>query len=125
VGAWFHEAAPEHLFGGAAARERRAGRCRHGGRQPSARCRGRDARRHARRAAASRRLADAGCSGARRSGDTLSARAVAVADARLKARAPLNLTYRDLTTLEEFAQGVELERVIWGPGYDEVVALPI
>ncbi len=37
----------------------------------------------------------------------------------------MTITYRDLTTLEEFAQGVELERVIWGPGYDEVVAVPI
>jgi predicted GNAT superfamily acetyltransferase len=36
-----------------------------------------------------------------------------------------SLTYRDLTTLEEFAQVVELERVIWGPGYDEVVPVPI
>jgi predicted GNAT superfamily acetyltransferase len=35
------------------------------------------------------------------------------------------LTYRDLKTLEEFAQVVELERVIWGPGYDEVVPVPI
>jgi len=35
------------------------------------------------------------------------------------------ITYRDLTTLEEFAQVVELERVIWGPGYDEVVPVPI
>lgn len=34
-------------------------------------------------------------------------------------------TFRDLTTLEEFAQVVELERVIWGPGYDEVVPVPI
>ena len=34
-------------------------------------------------------------------------------------------TYRDLTTLEEFAQVVELERQIWGPGYDEVVPVPI
>lgn len=33
--------------------------------------------------------------------------------------------YRDLTTLEEYAQVVELERVIWGPGYDEVVPVPI
>ena len=32
---------------------------------------------------------------------------------------------RDLTTLEEYAQVVELERVIWGPGYDEVVPVPI
>ena len=35
------------------------------------------------------------------------------------------IAYRDLTTLEEFAQVVELERVIWGPGYDEVVPVPI
>jgi len=35
------------------------------------------------------------------------------------------ITYRDLTTLEEFAQVVELERAIWGPGYDEVVPVPI
>jgi len=33
--------------------------------------------------------------------------------------------YRDLTTLEEFAAVVELERTIWGPGYDEVVPTPI
>jgi predicted GNAT superfamily acetyltransferase len=32
---------------------------------------------------------------------------------------------RDLTTLEEYARVVELERVIWGPGYDEVVPVPI
>ncbi len=35
------------------------------------------------------------------------------------------LTFRDLTTLDEFAQVVELERHIWGPGYDEVVPVPI
>ena len=35
------------------------------------------------------------------------------------------VTYRDLTTLEEFAGVVELEREIWGPGYDEVVPVPI
>jgi predicted GNAT superfamily acetyltransferase len=35
------------------------------------------------------------------------------------------LTYRDLTTLEEFATVVDLERDIWGPGYDEVVPVPI
>ena len=35
------------------------------------------------------------------------------------------ITYRDLTTLEDFAQVVELERRIWGPGYDEVVPVPI
>jgi predicted GNAT superfamily acetyltransferase len=35
------------------------------------------------------------------------------------------LTFRDLTTLDEFAQVVELERQIWGPGYDDVVPVPI
>jgi predicted GNAT superfamily acetyltransferase len=35
------------------------------------------------------------------------------------------ITYRDLATLVEFAQVVDLERVIWGPGYDEVVPVPI
>jgi len=34
-------------------------------------------------------------------------------------------TFRDLTTLDEFAAVVELERRIWGPGYDEVVPVPI
>ena len=33
--------------------------------------------------------------------------------------------YRDLTTLEDYAKVVELERRIWGPGYDEVVPVPI
>jgi hypothetical protein len=33
--------------------------------------------------------------------------------------------YRDLTTLEEYAQVVALERRIWGPGYDDVVPVPI
>jgi predicted GNAT superfamily acetyltransferase len=35
------------------------------------------------------------------------------------------LTYRDLTTLEEFAAVVELERRIWGSGYEDVVPVPI
>jgi chorismate synthase len=35
------------------------------------------------------------------------------------------ITYRDLTTLEAFAGVVDLEREIWGPGYDEVVPVPI
>ena len=35
------------------------------------------------------------------------------------------MTYRDLTTLEDYAQVVELERHIWGPGYGEVVPVPI
>ncbi|HWF85823.1 MAG TPA: hypothetical protein VG222_13285 [Vicinamibacterales bacterium] len=36
-----------------------------------------------------------------------------------------SFTFRDLTTLDEFAQVVALEREIWGPGYDEVVPVPI
>src|SRR6266516_3270136 len=36
-----------------------------------------------------------------------------------------DVTYRDLSTLDEFAAVVELERRIWGPGYDEVVPVPI
>ncbi len=35
------------------------------------------------------------------------------------------ITYRDLRTVEEYAQVVELERIIWGPGYEEVVPIPI
>src|SRR5947207_8890986 len=35
------------------------------------------------------------------------------------------ITYRDVTSLDEFAAVVELERRIWGPGYDEVVPVPI
>jgi predicted GNAT superfamily acetyltransferase len=35
------------------------------------------------------------------------------------------VTYRDLTTLDDYASVVELERAIWGPGYDEVVPVPI
>jgi len=35
------------------------------------------------------------------------------------------ITYRDLTTLDDFATVVDLEREIWGPGYDEVVPVPI
>jgi predicted GNAT superfamily acetyltransferase len=35
------------------------------------------------------------------------------------------ITYRDLTTLDDFACVVGLEREIWGPGYDEVVPVPI
>ena len=35
------------------------------------------------------------------------------------------ITYRDLTSLADFAQVVELERVIWGVGYDDVVPVPI
>ena len=35
------------------------------------------------------------------------------------------VTYRDLTTLEDYGQVVELERCIWGPGYDDVVPVPI
>ena len=36
-----------------------------------------------------------------------------------------SVTYRDLTTLADFAGVVDLEREIWGPGYDEVVPVPI
>jgi predicted GNAT superfamily acetyltransferase len=35
------------------------------------------------------------------------------------------IQYRDLTTLEEFAEVVELERQIWGVGYGDVVPVPI
>jgi predicted GNAT superfamily acetyltransferase len=35
------------------------------------------------------------------------------------------ITFRDLTTLEEFATVVQLERDIWGPAYDDVVPVPI
>ena len=35
------------------------------------------------------------------------------------------ITYRDLTTLEDFAGVVQLERDIWGPAYDDVVPVPI
>lgn len=35
------------------------------------------------------------------------------------------ITYRDLTTLDEYAQVVALEQTIWGPGYVEVVPVPI
>src|SRR5262249_6765676 len=36
-----------------------------------------------------------------------------------------SIQYRDLTTLEEYAQVVELEREIWGVGYADVVPVPI
>ena len=35
------------------------------------------------------------------------------------------MLYRPLTTLDEFGGVVALEREIWGPGYDEVVPVPI
>src|SRR2546425_10997550 len=35
------------------------------------------------------------------------------------------VTYRDLHTLVEFAAVVALEHEFWGPGYDEVVPVPI
>ena len=35
------------------------------------------------------------------------------------------ISYRDLTTLDDFAVVVDLEREIWGPGYDDVVPVPI
>jgi predicted GNAT superfamily acetyltransferase len=36
-----------------------------------------------------------------------------------------DFTFRDLSTLKEFNEVVELERRIWGPGYDDVVPVPI
>src|SRR5258705_10001016 len=35
------------------------------------------------------------------------------------------VTYHDLTTLEEFANVVEMDRRIWGSGYEDVVPVPI
>lgn len=35
------------------------------------------------------------------------------------------ITYRDLTTLDDFARVVDLEKEIWGPGYVDVVPTPI
>jgi predicted GNAT superfamily acetyltransferase len=35
------------------------------------------------------------------------------------------ITYRDLTSLTDFARVVELEQEIWGPGYTEPVPVPI
>ncbi len=35
------------------------------------------------------------------------------------------IAFRDLTTLEEFGEVVDLERRIWGPGYEDVVPVPI
>jgi predicted GNAT superfamily acetyltransferase len=35
------------------------------------------------------------------------------------------ITYRDLKTLDEYAAVVDLEREIWGPGYDDPVPVPI
>jgi predicted GNAT superfamily acetyltransferase len=35
------------------------------------------------------------------------------------------VSFRDLTSLDDFAAVVELEREIWGPGYDDVVPVPI
>lgn len=37
----------------------------------------------------------------------------------------MSVTYRDLTALDEFASVVELERRIWGTGYEDVVPVPI
>jgi predicted GNAT superfamily acetyltransferase len=35
------------------------------------------------------------------------------------------INYRDLDSLDDYAAVVDLERRIWGPGYDDVVPLPI
>ena len=37
----------------------------------------------------------------------------------------IHLTYRNLSTLADFASVVALEQEIWGPGYDEPVPVPI
>jgi predicted GNAT superfamily acetyltransferase len=37
----------------------------------------------------------------------------------------MSTTYRDLTTLDDFSEVVELERQVWGPGYHDVVPVPI
>ena len=37
----------------------------------------------------------------------------------------MELTFRELTTLDDFAAVVELEQTVWGPGYVEVVPVPI
>jgi predicted GNAT superfamily acetyltransferase len=36
-----------------------------------------------------------------------------------------SVTYRDLDSLADYAAVVDLERRIWGPGYDDVVPVPI
>ena len=132
-----HEAASEHFCGGAAARRRRPAEAVMVG----------DSLKHdvdgALRAgmrggaAAPRRHTRPRRGGARRAGDPLASRSRALAGARLnasrsgiiqarqRASRSMTLTYRDLTTLEEFATVVDLEREIWGPGYDEVVPVPI
>jgi predicted GNAT superfamily acetyltransferase len=37
----------------------------------------------------------------------------------------MSVSFRDLTSFDDFAAVVELERLIWGPGYDDVVPVPI
>ncbi len=36
-----------------------------------------------------------------------------------------SISYRPLATIDDFAGVVDLERVIWGPGYNDVVPVPI
>src|SRR5262249_2242670 len=36
-----------------------------------------------------------------------------------------SFSYRDLTALDDYARVLELERIIWGPGYDDVVPVSI
>src|SRR5204862_352385 len=74
----------------------------------------RAARRDARRAAVSRRSAARTRQRTRCARHTIASRAAAV----------IVITYRDLSTLEEFAEVVDLERRIWGPGYTDVVPTP-
>src|SRR5712671_2341292 len=37
----------------------------------------------------------------------------------------MSFLFRDLAALDDLAAVVDLERRIWGPGYDEVVPVPI
>ena len=37
----------------------------------------------------------------------------------------MSLSFRDLATLAEFSEVVDLERRIWGPGYEDAVPMPI
>src|SRR5262249_36498340 len=116
VGSRPDEATPEHLHGGAAAARRAGGGSDDGGRQLHARRRGRSRGRDAGGAAQPRRRRGTqGCRRSRCPRDPLPARIVG----------PIVITYRDLTTLEEFAVVVQLERDIWGPAYDDVVPVPI
>src|SRR5262249_25457978 len=115
VGPRHDEAAREHLSRRPAAGRRPAGAGSDGRRQRPPGCRRRSQGRHARGPAAAIWGRAGPRARARRAGHHIAARAPGAAV----------IAYRDLTTLEEYAQVVELERDIWGPGYDEVVPVPI